>query len=493
MYLKISKDLKELQSKEKLELRYLLLEFSQLGKLAKRVAKLKPEPSQVQQELVKKEIKRILQKLRRGVFGSEERTVYKIARDYHQMRVIYENIFHTNSFNLQNSLGPLFYQANVYNSKIVSIGARNGLLEKILLKAAKNPIKENILEIGKLIQELTEATTSFEAIMQKLLQEGKKFKLIKSANAVIKHIEDLAVSVIDFDFDEMASIIILYNRKEYQKVLDLYNKAYHGEHKTEEEKTSSQAAFSKYERLKKYFTIDSYGLLSVKRKLSPLDLMILKKVILGYCELKNPFNKTVYLGARELCRIAAKRGFGHLLLELSLSYAAKRKSAVIPDRFQFSGAARKLWEHFDLHRNDIIKFPAAMMDHSELIGITKREIVSFYGTSTIPSTFDDMALPRGMIKKEQYIDKISDTWDLRDHHTQSYLDYEGNARTNKILGGLACLDKSYYYAGAIKTLDQLIANNEKRGGRGLLKNAANSFFHSLRKRARKVKPKLEMG
>ncbi|MBW2965198.1 hypothetical protein KY363_07105 [Candidatus Woesearchaeota archaeon] len=185
-------------------------------------------------------------------------------------------------------------------------------------------------------------------------------------------------------------------------------------------------------------------------------------VVLGFAQLTWPHNRYQYLGAYEIFRIAAMKGFGPFLFEMVFSFAAKQHHPVIIDRGEVSPDARKVWERFD-SRREIIAYPAALRKYPELVGFTHDEVDQIFGPGIYHSaTFDKYGLPDATSEahRKNILSKIhpgAREWQF--HHT-SYLENESGRHTNPVTGELASLDKAFYYDGKVKLYDDLISKGE---------------------------------
>ncbi|MDO8656312.1 MAG: hypothetical protein Q7K45_03660, partial [Nanoarchaeota archaeon] len=197
---------------------------------------------------------------------------------------------------------------------------------------------------------------------------------------------------------------------------------------------------------------------------------LFKNAVIGFCEFKDYFRgRDFFCSSLVIFRIAARKKWGILLFELACSYAASNHKAVVIDRGEVSLSARKMLEYFDLKRRDVQKYPAALATYPELIGYTKEEVVNKFGTGGIfySSTFNRDGFPDGTPEEKQkqlrkIVTDMKPRYDWKSNN-YSYVSREGDPKHRLVMGGLASLDKAYYYDGK-KGLLQLLMNRWNTAG-----------------------------
>jgi hypothetical protein len=286
-------------------------------------------------------------------------------------------------------------------------------------------------------------------------------------------------------YRDLALLSFLFNG--YQNIL-LFDIAKFLELKREDEKLRKKDIYYFTNAKKKeIFILDDGG------EPKQLDFFqcqwIERGVVVGFVNLKPPVNKYHYLGAFEIYRIAAKKGFGPLLFELVFAFAAKEKRPVIIDRGEVSADARKVWERFD-SRSEIIAYPAALRKYPELVGFTGEEVIETFGAGIYHSaTFDRFGLPDAIAgdKRKELMSKafpgVPDRLYPR-FSSRSYLDDEGKRSTNRVVGELAGLDKAFFYDGKVGLYDALLAKGdaviEDRFMKIQMIESGLAFFNMLR-------------
>ena len=135
-----------------------------------------------------------------------------------------------------------------------------------------------------------------------------------------------------------------------------------------------------------------------------------------------------------------------------------KHAPVVIDRHDASPAARKVWSYFDTDRKYIIKYPAALRKYPHLIGFTEEEVMKLYGPHAFQaSVFDRYGFPEGLSGKK--VETLKSELNLNDSpksYYRSFIRSEGKPTTNLAVGGIASLDKAYYYEGEINILAKLL-------------------------------------
>ncbi len=469
---------------EKKQVRFIIRQLEILKTI---LSRLRASYHEEDEKILKTEISSILRSFRSGIFNCEERIEYRSARNFMALREAFAKLSSELSYAEHQELSGLLAQARVYHAKLEKFGARGGMIEAALREAQKNPKnKAHLMKIEKLIEEAIQDDLSFEAVMGKLINASKKTKKIKSKFSAYRQIESLAVTVIG------NWIIILYDQNKLREELENYNILF-GAHTPETEEARKELR-KELERLREKGRRipDPSGIIEGDL-LSYLGNKMVDNVIIGYCQMSWKYKKEQFLGAYEIYRIAARQGWGLFFLELVLSQAALQHAPVILDRQETSPAIRKLWEYVDLHRPAIIKYPAALMKYPELIGFSKREVLELFGPAVVGSSvFDEYGFPAGLSR--EIVDKLKikagsspDIWEQLSWK-KSYLKKESKLGTNPLLGGIASLDKAYYYDGETKTLAALLRQGRKDKGKTFLmqddfKAAGYFFFQESKPRA----------
>ncbi|MDO8656496.1 MAG: hypothetical protein Q7K45_04615 [Nanoarchaeota archaeon] len=423
---------------------------------------------------LKKEIAGILRKFRSGIFGCEERTEYRSARNFR----ILEEAFHKISSELDNTqsreISKLLNQARVYNAKLEKSGARGGTIEIALREAQKNSQdKTSLQKTQKLIEEAIHDDLAFEAAVIELLKASMKIKKLKGKFTGYQHLESLAMIVID------ERTIVLYDQDKFHKEMEKEHLLYDLE--TPENKEAIGALRKEYEILKqknREVSSSTFGFFS--DSLLYIENKMVDNVIVGYCEFSRRYQKEQFLGAYEIFRIATLPGMGLFFLELVLSWAALQHAPVILDRHETSPAIRKLWAYIDTDKPYIIKYPAALSKYPEAIGYTKKEALELFGQKgLLSSTFDENGFPTGlseaMVKTLKLKVGIQEGFDVH----KSYLKRKSATDADQIIGGIASLDKAYYYDGEKSILAKLIKRGMKDKNYTInkhFKNAGHVFF-----------------
>ncbi len=436
---------------ERQQLRFILREFAELQELLRKVIQVEQGKNQD----IKKAITNILKKLRGFIVAGEERIEYRLAQNYaHFRKVILEAKGEFAPYE-GGKIMSLLRKADVYNALLEKLGSRGGEIEQALKAARDAPDdKKKLTHAHQCLAEALEADRAFEVVMKELMAETNTIKLLKSR---LKPWQQLSRLALLHDNNKGNNVLILYDEdrfhEEMGKATALYNKSTgHDGTTDEQEKERAWKEINEYLQTIQYTKGGSMH--AEAEKLSYWEAKIADHSIIGYCELKlRP--KPLFLGAYEIFRIAAKSGFGPFLFELVFSFAAQEHHPVIIDRGSVTPAARKVWQTFDVERRHIIKYPAALAAHPELVGYGKKEVWALFGSGPFGSTFTEEGLPEGTDREKDAVLRREFPLLFR-----SYLKDEGRTSTNKVVGGLASLDKAFYYDGQIAVLNKLMVKGE---------------------------------
>ena len=430
----------DLLSIEKKQFRFIIRQLVELKILLSEVRRAKGENG----EQLKKEINHLLRKVRSGIFGSEERVEYKSARNFASLSEAFEKVITEISNSDRAMMKKLLDKARVYNADLERLGARGGKIELALREARDNYTNPNLLKnVEHLLEDAIEADLAFESVVDELIDSTKKLKIVKSKFTVYKQLQDLAVVVTtkrDYGMDNPTPgiKIILYNQVKFHERLHQHNEF--------QEKVRS-GIISEDEKNR------------TPREVKDIAYAFFEAMI-GYCEISYKFPRERFLGAYEIFRIVALPGFGPFFFELIFSWASLKHAPVVIDRKDVSPAARKVWSYFDTDRKYIIKYPAALRKYPSLIGFTKEELFELYGPHAFgASVFDKYGFPEGLSREklEELKSKLtSDPNSLHYFRGKSFITKEGKPTTNLAVGGLASLDKAYYYDGEVKILAKLL-------------------------------------
>lgn len=432
------------------------------------------------EQRIKTEISSILRRFRSGIFSCEERIEYQSARNFNILEKTFIEISRELSYAETKEISGLLNQARIYNAKLERLGARGGKIEIALKQIQKNPKdKEKSQGVQVLIEEAIHNDLAFEAVINQLMSASRKIKKMKSKITGYQQLESLAIMIQDYE-----GIIVLYDQDKLRKEMentDLFLERCNSPNPEMREIAKREGAEF---RQKARRIPDSSGFGS--NSVDYLENRMVDHVIVGYCEMPTRHRKEVFLGAYEILRIAAKPGMGLFFLELVLSWAALRRAPVIIDRKETSPAARKLWEYIDTEKPYILKYPAALLKYPEAIGYTKKEVLELFGPAVFGlSVFDENGFPAGLPK--QKVEELKQKIGISEMvEGVSYLKKEATRSTNRVIGGIASLDKAYYYQGEIKTLGLFIKRGivDKRDLLPLkMKNAGYVFFQESKARS----------
>ncbi|MBS3174781.1 hypothetical protein J4440_02780 [Candidatus Woesearchaeota archaeon] len=340
------------------------------------------------------------------------------------------------------------------------------------------------------IQEICKRDSKFITLLEKCKNLKQVVKEIRELTTECSNIKEIKSRGDLDEYDNMALMLshdkfqmVLYNRNNFYKEVEDFDKLLHMMYEGPEElrEVIRKEYKIKQEQVKgKYLFSDGQSFFWGEEDLGYLGYRMAETVIIGYCEFKCKHDKETYLGAWEIFRIAAKKGYGPLMFEIACSFVSQDKSPVIIDRDEVSKGARKILEYFDTNRTDMIKYPGSLIKYPELIGFTREEVIELFGSGPLGSVFDGYGYPKG-IPREKLIKLCKK--DLHKHFggSKSYLEREGNKNTNQVLGGLASLDKAYYYDRQKEFMISLIQKGKQdiRYKSDLLKYG-HAFFKSFR-------------
>jgi len=438
----------DILSIEKKQIRFIIRQLVELKDVLNEVRRTKDASG----EKLKKEINNILRKVRSGIFGCEERIEYKSARNFASLSEAFEKVYTELSSTDRVTMRKLLDKASVYNANLEKLGARGGKIELALREARDNYTDPNLLKkVETLLEDAIEADLAFESVVKELIDSAQKIKKVKSKFNAYKQLQDFAVLVspgyyIDRDLNSTEPVIVLYDQVKFQEKRHTYEEFW------KEVKSGNKRVMDDYNRYPKedrdlniYVNSPSNGIYSS---------------IIGYCEMGFKYPRERYLGAYEIYRIAALPGFGPFFFELVFSWASLKHAPVVIDRYDASPAARKVWSYFDTDRKYIIKYPAALRKYPHSIGFTEEEVMKLYGPHAFQaSVFDRYGFPEGLSgeKVEELKNKLESLKgsgvqrDLR-----SFIGSEGKPTTNLAVGGIASLDKAYYYDGEVNILAKLL-------------------------------------
>ena len=499
---------RELVAKKTLQ--FIIREFSELQGLLLLIESVEKNETSESVELLVKEIKKILRKLRGGIFGSEERVVYRLSSQYEHLKVAFRFSAGELEPNERDLISRLLEEGDVFNKQLVKIGSRGGELEQALYKAKDSPTTKDISRVKLLLQEGITNDEAFEAIVKKIITSFKEIKILKSQLLPAITYPDLALIIIKAKGWDFPNAMVLYNKAkwdEIQQLVDLQQFLRYGYNK-ERFKNSEYNTLSKEEKHAKALEIQQlfpsderrnddersgYGRYLLYDRPHGMGYpryndylpwgwnYTVEKVIVGYVEFKSIERQADYfLGAKMIYRIAAQKGYGPYLFELAFAYAATQHRPVVIDRLECSPAARKVWQFFDTRRY-IIKYPAALNKYPELIGYTKEEVYRKFGSGAFASVFGRDGYPEGTPgqKRLELGEKASYKIIGTKGYVPSYLQTEGEKDENTIFGTLAALDKAYYYDGRVTELESLIRRGEiKKRHREELFQCGHAFFQS---------------
>ncbi|MBI4150377.1 hypothetical protein HY488_03160, partial [Candidatus Woesearchaeota archaeon] len=365
-------------------------------------------------------------------------------------------------------------KTHAYADDLDQLGKRGGDIEQALKSILQDPSDQRkIYHLKLLITKSLEINLAFEQALQELLTQSGKVEVLKSELAIVEGYPDLAVVIGQKRGSGANVFIVLLNRKAYlqeREKMQWINKVM--AEGTPEGKKAMEEFYKYCDSITDY--TEGYGFFEPE-KLSYFEAKLVDNAIIGYAELRYAPNRYQYLGAFEIWRIAAKKGFGPFFFELVFSFAAKEKKPVIIDRGEVSGDARKVWAYFD-ERPSIIKYPIALQKYPELIGFTRDEVIEKFGAGINASTFDNDGFPRG-IAEEKRKELLAEIGSQRERTSKSYLDLEITRDTNIVTGPIASLDKAYYFDGKITIVNDLLNRGTAlKCDRRMLENAGRAFF-----------------
>jgi len=443
---------------ERKQIRFLLKDFYQLRKALNLLRKSKPE----NKEEHKKRIHALAKELRSkftGLFFGEFRTEYKLYRNFTKLQKELKILLAVIEDKAQQQkIVSLLAKAGVYNAKLTELGSRGGVIEKILLRLSD---EEDTLaderELDQKLDEAIQASNAFEVVVQSLVKETQAVEKIRKEVALVPKnpsereniffYKDMAVSVYGGTF-------ILYDAVRFREAIKhaVEMSVDQEQFVLSREQEETISAFNEFTgAIKEKGYPQGSGMFSDSPPLTYHQFVVLRTSIIGYCEFKDHKDRADYLGAHEIYRIAARKGFGTFFLELILSYASLDHRPVVIDRKEVSPEARQFWHGFDVKRKDILKYPAALSKYPEEGGWTSENVVETFGGS-FGSTFDGQGKPgRIFDKRPRWVSSI----------VGSYLKRKGKPDTNLILDPLASLDKAFFYDGKVKEVTILMERSDK--------------------------------
>ncbi len=455
---------------ERKQIRFLLKDFYELRKALTLWRKGKVVEKKEEQ---KKQIHALAKELRRkftGLFFGEFRTEYKLYRNFTKLQKELRTLLAAVEDKVaQRRIVSLLEKAAVYNAKLAELGSRGGVIEKILLRLSD---EEDTLaderELDQKIDEAIQASNAFEVVMQSLIKETQAVENVKKGVALVPKNPSEKDNI--FFYKDMGLLfhqgtLILYDAIRFREIMkhdleltrEFDIKVVEGslERKgrliPDSELNETFGAFSNFkQKIKEKGLSTSMGFVSIEPRLGYRQYLALRMCIIGYCEFKFHNDRTVFFGAHEIYRIAARKGFGTFFLELILSYASLDHRPVIIDREEVSPEAKGFWHSFDVKRRDVLKYPAALLKYPEEIGWTKENVIKMFGGS-IGSTFYAGGKPRPVLDQRP-------RW--KQDYFGSFLNREGKLDTNPVLSPLASLDKAFFYDGKVKELKELMSRSD---------------------------------
>ena len=441
---------------EKHQIRFLIREFVELQKTLK---SLKEAEEELDAQKLKEDVQAILKKFRGGFLSGEERVEYKLYRNFKHLEEATEKL---SAHEPDSNVKELMTQASVYNGKLAELGARGGRIEQILNGLLEEKItRPRIKNAEKLVSEAIEADLAFEETIKEIVRITQKNKVIKEtlfrdvgkSRRVFHH--NLALAQI------RRFVLVLYDQNELEHIFqDIYErnklKAGRGGVTTEEIAAMSERTVQYNQRITATRKPRKEDFVLGPRNINETQDLLFKRAVVGYIQFKCYHQKTQFLGAYEIFRVAALKGFGPLTLELAFCFAARDNHPVIIDRNEVSEAARKVWQRFN-QRKDIIKFPESLAESPELVGYTKRKVLDIFGSLDLGSTFDKYGFPVGTRKEKLtkllYASLPEDATRAQKERAEEKLDrgtYEEDF-----------LQKAFYYDKNKNLFDTLIAKGEK--------------------------------
>ncbi|MFH1276096.1 MAG: hypothetical protein ABIH82_03215 [Candidatus Woesearchaeota archaeon] len=480
------------------ELRYIIREFVELEKLLSLSKKeVKADSSQ--------ECQRLLVLLKRGL-RKEERVEYRAAKNFTKLRKAVVRARSGTTLQESQRITELIRQADIYDNTLKKLSASGGEIEKKLELIAKNPTIKEMQELQVLLEQAISADRSFDVVISELIQVMQGNKTTRSALLLEETYSSLAMvshfnALILFDFEKVKKIL-RDNSRQMQKALGAKGSPLVGKRQKAYHTKFYFSSIKERKEIEAYKSSEGgYKEGTTYQKLYLIENRIFKEAIIGYCDFDGRFIKTdIFCGSLEFFRVAAKKGYGVLMFELAFSYAATFHRAVVIDRGEgensgVSKPARKVLEYFDLKRRDVLKYPAMLAKYPELIGYSKESAIEKFGTKGVyySSTFNRYGFPIE-IPEEKQNELISQLQFRPKSRRLSYQEKEGGSK-REIVGGLASLDKAYYYDGKKGLLQHLLAKWQTAGElSGLLDfgatsgsyksaiyNAGYAFFQSFNK------------
>src|SRR3989344_3611611 len=455
------------------ELRFIIREFVELHDLL-RLAKAEARSA------TQIEAQRLLRLLERGL-RKEERVEYHAAKNFIRLRKAIVRARFGLYLQQDQQISELIRQAMIYDNTLKKLSAKGGDIEKKLKAITAHPTSETLQELQAVLEEGLSADRSFEAVINQLIAVVKEHKTTKSALLLEQSHQSLALlnyksSLILFDIEKVIAII----KQDSRMMAQAYSEQ--GRPLVRKNQLSFAKRYSRqrdasFQQITSYRPADGIGgSFEGPPKLDVVEDKIMKQAIIGYCDFNNRFAQThFFCGAWELFRIAAKPGYGSLMFELALSYASQFHKPVVIDRGDMADGgvtipARKMLQYFDLQRRDVLKYPAALAKYPELIGYSKENSVTVFGTkgTFYSSTFDRYGLPIRMteeMRHQRLLEAVSLGYypqRLLEVMQRSYQEKEGG-RAREVVGGLASLDKAYYYDGKKGLLIHLLAKWKTAG------------------------------
>ncbi len=466
----------KIRSLEKGQLRYLVREFLELTKLLDSSKKIE----------VQQKAKLFLKKLDIGL-AKEERVEYKLAKNFERLRKAVIRARYSFSLQEDTQISHLLQQASYYDGVLKKIAARGGDLEKALQKLAESTSLSNeeytlnLKEVRTFLQEAITADQAFVAAVENLLDLARTHKVLRSEFFVQEALPNLALA-------NAGKILVLFDYNAYARIYPQEskdNRKLYGNYPQQRLGKFRRTGLLKRNSLyTSQITAErppdgSGGLMDIPHLLNKTEDRLMKQSIIGYVELKPTFKYDQFLNAWEIYRIATKKGYGVFLTEIALCYAAQFHKALVMDRDQVSKAARKAWAYLDLNRPDVLKFPASLHKYHDLLGYSEEEIYAKFGDSGLRSvTFNRWGYPRDCIteKMDSLLAGLRKAWGWLPEMHLSWMD--NLKETNQFNGGIASLDKAYYYDGKKKTLQELLARGKRIGYYGGQDKISRSYLMS---------------
>lgn len=169
---------KKLEKLEEHELRLLFRDFNELKLLLEQVREAKEG---------KKEVKAILQNLRKGRWGGlvkgEEKIERRIARDFHELKSVVNPIVEEAAKKVakdpewsrqERKLSESVKRLNILDARLIDFGSRGGKLEKVLQAAETD--KSNLKEAESIILKAIETVRGYEVELGKLMKQNEQMR-----------------------------------------------------------------------------------------------------------------------------------------------------------------------------------------------------------------------------------------------------------------------------------------------------------------------------